>query len=687
MPDKSGAPNSQDTPEQEPLRIGVYVCHCGGNISDVVDVEKVAAALAKLPNVVAARTHMFMCSDPGQSTVQQDIRELGVNRVVIGACSPFLHEATFRHAVSQAGLNPYLYHHVGIREQDSWVHHGAPEAATEKAIRLMAAGIAKARHLEPLDPIHLGVEKQALVIGGGVAGLRSALDMARVGLSVMVVEKSPFIGGRVAHLDRVFPTDEDAQAMLGDLIEQVARQPHITIFTQAEVTAFKGYVGNFQVTVRQDSRGIEDRFAGLERAIAACPVAVPDEHNYGLTQRKAIIRPYQGAYPPVPAIDWESCTQCGACVQAAGEEAIRLQNVPTDHEFAVGAIVVATGFRPYEPRSGEFGYREIPQVVTLPEFERLLAADGPTQGNLVWEGKPVRRVAMIHCVGSRQLDGVHEPQEDGEINDYCSRVCCTATLRAENEVRERFPGTEVFDLYQDIRTYGRGHEGIYRRASDNHVLFLRYHGEEPPEVVPLEGETYPILVRVNDYLTSGEEIEVPVDMVVLAVGMMPSQIGDLIGMLKVAPGKDRFLLEAHPKLRPVETNVPGIVLAGTAQGPMNIQESSAAGSAAASKVMGILRKDSIQLEPFVAHVDPDLCTGSGECVKVCPYEGAVEMQTFKDNGRTGQRAVVTPANCTGCGTCVGACPTGAIQVQGWTLGQYEAMLDALVAEIPVPEEV
>lgn len=686
MPENLTPQGTESAPEKEEPRIGVYVCHCGGNISDVVDCEKVAAALSKLPNVVVARAYIFMCSDPGQEMVQKDIRELGVNRVVIGACSPFLHETTFRRAVSQVGLNPYLYYHVGIREQDSWVHHATPEAATEKAIRLMAAGIAKARKLEPLDPIQLKAHGHTLVIGGGIAGLRSALDMARAGLQVTLVEKSPFIGGRMAHLNRIFPTEEEAPTVLTKLIEQVVHHPNITVYTRAEITAMKGYVGNFQVTIHQNSRGFDWNFEELSRAVAVCPVRVPDEHNYGLIERTAIIEPYKGAYPPVPAIDWDHCTLCGACARATNHAGIQLQNQPETHELTVGAIVIATGFRPYEPRPGEFGYREIPQVLTLPQLERLLAADGPSEGRLTWLGKPVRRIAMIHCVGSRQIDGVHEPQGDGQVNDYCSRVCCTATLRAANEIRERFPETEVVDLYQDIRTYGRGHEEYYERASKNRVLFLRYLGEEPPEVTETKSDTYPVIVKVKDHLTDGEEIEVPVDMVVLAVGMMPSPVDDLIELLKISPGKDRFLLEAHPKLRPVETSVPGIILAGTAQGPMNIQESSAAGSAAAGKALALLTRGTIQLEPFVARVDPELCQGSGECVKVCPYEGAIELQTVVEDGRETQRAVVTPADCKGCGICVGACPNGAIDVLGWTLEQYEAMLDALVMDIPVPEE-
>jgi len=682
MPDDP-TPRRKDAEE---LRVGVYVCNCGGNIGDVVQCKLAAEALSKLDDVVASREHMFMCSDLGQNMIQEDIREKGVNRVVIGACSPFLHEMTFRNTLARAGLNPYLYYHVGLREQDSWAHHDRPIDATEKAIRLMATGVAKARLLEPLEPIRLEAHKHALVIGGGLAGLRAAWDMARRGIQVTLVEKSPFVGGRMARLHHLFPNEDEAPALLSDLIDKVVTEPNVTIHTLAEVVQVKGYVGDFQVQIRQHGRGFPAGYQSVEAALAACPVETPDEFNYGLTSRKAIFQPRNGAYPRVPAIDWEHCTLCGACQQVPGGEGIDLQDQPVTHDLRVGAIVVATGFRPYTPRQGEFGYGEYPEVITLPQLERILAPDGPTDGRLEWQGRPVGSVAIIHCVGSRQIEGVHEPQEDGQVNDYCSRVCCTASLHAANEIRERFPQVNVFDFYQDIRTYGRGHEDYYTRASENRVVFLRYLGEEPPEVVRApETEPAPLLVKVMDRLTDGAELEASVDLVVLAVGMMPNPVHDLMDLLKITPGKDRFLLEVHPKLRPIETAVPGVVLAGTAQGPMNVQESSAAGSAAAAKVAGLLARGQVELEPFVARVNADKCQGSGECVKVCPYEGAIELKTVSLNGREVQRAVVTPANCKGCGTCVGACPNGAIDLLGWTVDQYEAMLDALVMEIPLLE--
>lgn len=678
MPDENEVPKTAHAQGSEDVRVGVYTCQCGGNISHVVQCERVAKALGKLPGVTVARTDPSFCSDAGQTIIMQDIKELGINRVVIGACAPSLHEQTFRNAVARAGLNPFLYHHVGLREQDSWVHPSDPEGATDKAVHLMAAGVAKARLLSPLDPIRLGAEKQALVIGGGVAGLRAALDIARQGIRVTLVEKSPFLGGRMAQLESAFPTDEAPRQLLKALIEQVTALPEVTILTGAEVTAISGYVGNFNVRVTQHARGVEG--AEAEALMAACSQLVPDPFNYGLTHRKVIYRPYDGCYPPDPAVDWEHYD--GAPIRIDGREIV-LKDEPREHDVTVGAIVLATGFDPYEPRQGEYGYGEIPEVITLPQLIRLLADVSPGEP-LRWKGRAVHDVALIHCVGSRQVEGVHEPQPDGQINPYCSRVCCTASLHTALELRRRFPDVTVYELYQDIRAYGRGHEEIYRKAQAAMVRFFRYPGSEGPQVTAADqGAQHPVLVRCKDTLTYGEDVELPVDLVVLAVGMMPRQIDRLVDMLKVSRGNDRFLLEVHPKLRPVEMAVRGIVLAGTAQGPMNIQESLSAASAAAAKVAALLGQGRVELPPFVARVDESKCTGTGACVEACLEEGAIALQTFQENGREVTRAVVTPANCTGCGACVGACPNRAIDVQAWTLAQYEAMVDAIAMDIPI----
>ena len=668
--------------DQEEIRIGVYTCYCGGNISDVVNCEKVAQELKKIPNVIVSRTNMSMCSDVGQSIVEEDIKERGVNLVVIGACAPSLHEQTFRGTVARAGLNPYFYHHVGLREQDSWVHKNNCEGATEKAVRLMAAGIAKARLLDPLAPIQLDAERHALVIGGGIAGLRSALDLARRGLQVSLVEKSPFLGGRMAQLETIFPSDRDARETLNEVIEQVVHHPLITVFTQAQVTGVSGYVGDYQVAIKQESRGVEDHNA--QAILEACQQQVPDPFNYGLTDRKVVYRAYPGCFPSTPAVDWEHYN--GQPIEVNGEVLV-LENHPQTFDLNVGAVVVATGFKPYQPRDGEYGFNEFPEVVTLPALIRHL--DLLEEGQpLRWNDHPVRDIALIHCVGSREIDGIHEPQEDGQVNDYCSRVCCTATLHMANTLKKRFPEVNVYDFFEDIRTYGRGHEEYYHQALDDQVRFLRFHGDQRPTVIGAEqGDSHPVLVQVQDHLTNGEEIEVPVDLVVLAVGIMPRAIDDLVKMLKISRGVDRFLLEVHPKLQPVETAVPGIVLAGTAQGPMTVQESSAAAAAAAAKVSALLGLGQVELEPFVAQVDLEKCQGTGDCVEVCAYEDAIALEEMTIDGQTVMRAVVTPANCAGCGNCVSACPNQAIQVQGWTVPQYEAMVDAIALDLDEIMEV
>ncbi len=384
--------------QNEP-RVGVYICHCGGNISDVVDVAKVAEETGKLPNVVCSRTNMFMCSDPGQQLIREDIENLGLNRVVVASCSPRLHELTFRSVLKRSGLNQYLYEHANIREQVSWVTHAHPDKATLKATRLVSAAVGKARLLEPLEPIRVDAKQHAVVIGGGVSGLKSALDVASYGISVTLVEKSPFLGGHMAQLDQIYPTEESALELLDSLVREVLENPNIEVMVGAEVVEAEGYVGNFRLKVRWRPRGANIGADLLKRAEAVCPVTVENEFDYGLTSRKAIYRPYDGCYPPAPAIDWQSCTRCGKCVEAV-EEGIDLNLEPTVFNLKAGIIVAATGFEHYEPGQGEYGYKDLPQVITLPQLIRLMAeqrsgarASGPSP------------VLVLPTAGTGGLDG------------------------------------------------------------------------------------------------------------------------------------------------------------------------------------------------------------------------------------------------------------------------------------------
>lgn len=667
-------------------RVGVYICHCGGNISDVVDVQQVADKAGELPNVVCSRTHMFMCSDPGQQLIREDIEKLGLNRVVVASCSPRLHELTFRSVMNRTGTNQFLYEHANIREQVSWVTHAHPDKATVKATRLVAAAVGKARLLEPLEPIRVDAKQHAVVIGGGVSGLKSALDLASYGIDVTLIEKSPFLGGHMAQLDQVYPTEEDALKLLDSLIHEVSGNPRIELLTNAEVVEAEGYIGNFHLKVRQRPRGANITPAKLGAAAAVCPVDVENEYDYGLTTRKAIYRPYDGCFPPAPAIDWQNCTRCGRCAEAVGGD-IDLNLEPAIFDITAGIIVAATGFDHYQPAEGEYGFQNLPQVITLPQLIRLMA-EQKASGKLAWQGRSVKNVAFIHCVGSRQIEGIHEPKEGKELNQYCSRVCCTVTLQAANELKDSFLSTEVFDFYRDIRTYGRGHEEYYENASKKGVLFFRFAPEEAPVVEKAaSGSGHPVNVRVKDSLTFGEEVEVPVDLVVLAVGMEPRNVSDLVGMLKLPVGSDGYLLEVHPKLRPVEVAVNGVLLSGTSQGPKDITESTASASAAAVKAATILSKGYVDLDPYVAEVISDKCDGCGECVSACGYEGTLVLRDSVAGNGNHPVAEINGALCKGCGACVAVCPKDAIELKGWTVDQYDAMVDAILAEDLVPEAV
>jgi len=632
----------QKTEPAPQAKVGVYVCHCGGNISDAVEVEKVCQQARRAPGVVVARDNMFLCSDPGQEMIIEDLKSGLVDRVVVASCSPSLHEATFRRALARAGANPYVYEHANLREQVSWVHHGA--AATEKASRLVAAAAAKAKLLRPLEPIRVEVQRQAMVIGGGVAGLKAALELAERGLAVVLVEKSPFLGGQVAQLQRLAPFGEAAAGVISELAGAVLEHPLIAVHTCAEVGDFAGYIGNFKIkVVRQPPEG-EDYAGRLARL---------SQSGRGLGEYVPFVGVMPGAIP-------------------AGRE---------EFDLEAGAIVLATGFRPYQPRRGEYGYREFPEVVTLPELIRQMAAAEEPGDTLVLNGRPIRHAALIHCVGSRQIPGVHEENEGGYLNEYCSRTCCSAALYTAKEIRERYPKTRIFEFYRDIRTYGRGQEELYTQAAQNGTLFFRFEAGEEPQVLRNPYRTRnPLLVKVKDALTFGEELTVPVDLVVLAVGQESNNIADLVEKLKIPVGADRFLQEVHPKLRPVEASVAGILLAGTCQAPFDVGETCAAAGAAAVKAAAILTRGYVELDPFVAEVDLSRCVGTGACVEACLAAGALALVDREVEGQMVRRAQVNPALCLGCGACVAVCPENAINVQGWTLKQYEAMVDMIVSD-------
>ena len=537
-------------------------------------------------------------------------------------------------------MNPYLYEHANIREQVSWVHDG--EKATAKATGLVSAAISKSKHLQALEPIRVDAANHATVIGGGVAGLRAALDLARRGIDVALMEKSPFLGGQASNLNSLYPTGEKAADLIKGLAQAAVKDPCISVYTCAEVIKSEGYVGNFKVTVKVRPPHSPDDLAGLD--LLAAQNADPGDYV-----------PFAGYFPAeVP------------------------QN-PEELSVESGVIVFATGFRTYQPHEGEYGFGLHPEVITLPELIRQMAGHPSNGSTLSINGRKINRVALIHCVGSRLIPGIHEQDADGVLNEYCSRTCCSATLQAACEIKERYPATHVFEYYRDIRTYGRGQEEYYDRASENNVIFFRYEPDSPPVVEASEGSKHALKVKVTDTLTFGEEIEAEVDLVVLAVGMESNRIGDLVEMMKLPTGVDRFLQEVHPKLRPVELANTGILLAGTCQAPMDIGEACAAAQAASVKASSLLTRGYVELDPFVAEVNPDRCRGTGRCVEACPVDDAIVLADKEIEGQRTKRAEVNPALCTGCGICVAVCPDNAVDIKGWTLRQYEEMVDAIVA--------
>ena len=574
-------------------RIGVYVCHCGGNISDYVNVEEVAEAVRNEPGVVVARTHMFTCSDAAQQEMIDEIREKNLDGLVIASCSPKLHMFTFRGMADRAGLNQYQYVHVNLREQCSWVHTNDKVGATAKGINMLRSGIAKCALTRPLNAIRIETKPRVLVVGAGIAGMRAALSLADMGLSVFLIERDAEVGGWARQAGTMGPEGRDGGEVASMLLERIRAHEGIALHLNAELIGKRGSIGNFDVSVK------------------------------------------------------------------TGDETLSLN---------VGAIVVTTGFSPYEPKEGEYAWGS-PGVIPLKEFRQLLAeADGP----LLYDGKPVRDVAFIYCVGSRQTKCEDVP----EPNTYCSRYCCmattyTATLLHDLELKTGQPVNQ-YHLYRDVRTYG-ALEPIYEKAREGGAVFLRWDPSEPPSV---EAGGERLTVRAKDKLLGDEEIEIGVDLVVLAAGMKPRENATLNDVLKIPESKDGFYNEIHIKLRPVETVIDGVFIAGAAQGPKTLAESVASSLAAVAKAGGLLMKGYVDLEPLIAKVDTDRCVWCGECEKACPY-GAIE----KINVGEKDVAFVIESICKGAGPCVPVCPHDAIEIEGYRDDQIRAMIDAGIKEL------
>jgi heterodisulfide reductase subunit A2 len=638
-------------------KIGVYVCHCGGNISDYVDVEKVRQAVEKEDGVFLAKTTMFACADSNQNQMIDDIKEQGLDSVIVASCSPKLHLLTFRAVTERAGLNKYNYVHANIREQVSWAHSNNKAGATEKAVQIVKAAIAKVRFSKALAPIQIASEKAVAVIGAGVSGMRSAIELANMGARVYLVEKSHFTGGRVSQWGKLNPDGTKGKELTNRLYHEIIKHDKITLLTGSELSGLKGSIGNFTLHVKIAPSFIKGTPSAeqFQKVVEVCPVEVEEEFNFGLTKRKAIYVAQNGQFPKAAAIDKENCTKCGQCENVF--DGIDLMQKEETIELQVGTVLVATGFDPYTPADGEYGYGQIPNVVTLPQFIRMVDMQ---DGKLFHTGHEIKNIAYIYCVGSRQSDGE---------NKYCSRYCCTTTIFNAIQVRKKFGNINNFHLTRGVRTYGK-QELMYNEASKNGDIFLQFSEDAPPI---LENRGSKTIVKIKDILTHGEELEIDADLVVLVTGMVPKANDSIGNLLKIPRGRDNFFNEIHMKLRPVETVIDGITIAGTCQGPKNSMESIHSGLAASIKSFNIINKGTLELEPIVAKVNPDSCTWCGECSTACPFDA---IQQKEENGKN--TAQINISVCKGCGMCLPLCPSDSIELVTYTNKEVESMIDSLI---------
>ncbi len=659
-------------------RIGVFVCWCGSNIAATVDVKRVAEAVKAEPGVVFSTDYQYMCSENGQALIRNAIKEHGLTGVVICSCSPRMHEATFRKTATLAGINPYMVEIANIREQCSWIHKDMPEG-TEKAIILARAAIAKVNLNAPLTAGTSPVTKRALVIGGGIAGIQTALDVADAGFEVDIVEKEPTIGGRMAQLDKTFPTLDCAACILTPKMVEAAQSEKINIISYAELEKVTGYVGNFTATIRKKARYIDEtKCTGCGVCTEKCPSRKGlNAFNMGLNTRGAVYIPFAQAIPNVAVIDSANCIhfrtgKCGLCEKNCSAGAIKFDQQDEYLERQYGAIIVATGFKPIDASAfDEFAYTQSKDVVTSLEFERIMNAAGPTKGQLVRpsDGKHPHEIVFIQCVGSRCS------QDATKGKPYCSKICCMYTAKHAMLVREKYPDVKVHVFYIDERTPGKGFDEFYRRAVEQYdVDYIKGMVGK----VSVEGDH--LNVQGSDLLLN-EQVHISADMVVLATAIEPDPTARALGtMLTASMDTNDFFTEAHPKLRPVESPTAGVFLSGVCQGPKDIPETVAQAGAAAAKVIGLLSKNSLTCNPCVAHSNELLCNGCSQCERVCPYGAIsyVEKEVRGPEFRGVKRvAVVNEAVCQGCGACTVTCPSTAMDLKGFSNNQIMAEVDAI----------
>jgi len=649
-------------------KIGVYICHCGSNIAGTVNTEEVAQFARGLEGVVVARDYKFMCSDPGQELIKKDIRELGLNRVVVASCSPTMHEPTFRRACQDAGMNPYLFEMANIREQVSWVTEDKEEA-TEKARALVSAAVKRVYYHQPLETREVQINPNTLVVGGGIAGIQAALKIADSEHKVYLVEKEPSIGGHMAQLDKTFPTLDCSACILTPKMTQVGSHPYIELLTYSDVEEVSGYIGNFKVKIRKRARYVnEELCTGCGLCQTKCPWKVDSEFEAGLGKRKAIYTPFPQAVPNTPVIDKEHCAyflsgKCRACEKFCEAKAIDFEQEDKVVEVEVGSIILATGFQVFDPTPiYSYGYKRLDNVITSLEFERMVNSAGPTEGNIVLkDGSEPDSIAIIHCVGSR----------DEKYHEYCSRVCCMHSMKFAHLIKEH-TSAEVYEFYIDIRSFGKGYEEFYNRILNEGTVFIRGRPAEITNIAETPEEEGKLIVQFEDTLV-GRQSRLPVDMVVLSCALEPQlDVEATARLFNISRSADGFFLEKHPKLEPVSTMTDGIFLAGCCQGPKDIPDTVAQASAAAAEALSMISRGRVEIEAATAVIDERICSGCQACLEVCPYS-AIDFDEEKKVCRVNQ------ALCKACGACTTACFSHAVSLEHYTNEQIVAEMEGALA--------